>query len=214
MDESKYLAAMQEEINNRQPVDVKLMLEKLLVDYYELSKKYLALEKRFEEASLLDPLTKVTNRLQMLKQVRHEWSRSVRYHSTSSLIMIDVDDFKRVNRSFGTEVGNQIMIQFVNVLNKNIRGTDYFGRLEGDRYLIIVGTTNNEQAAWLANKLKSVIEATDFMAGVHLTCSFGVADREAAMDADDWVKIAEIALSQAKEAGGNQVVDFETIKDE
>ncbi len=79
-----------------------------------------------------------------------------------------------------------------------------------DEFLIVVPTTNNEQATWLADKLSNLIADTMFMKVGKVSCSFGVADRDAAMDVDDWIRIAEVALGACKDKDV-AVVDYESI---
>lgn len=192
--------------------DMKYLIDKLLMDYYQLSHRYLEQEQMIKMMTEQDVLTDVMNRPKIMEQIRHEWSRSVRYHSPSSLICFDVDDFKHINEKYGHDIGDRVLVKLTDVVRTNIRSTDVLGRVGADSFAIVVPTTNNEQAEWLCGKLQQVIDETRFIADESINVSFGVADREASMDPEDWFKIAEIAMKHGKEQGGHGIVDYERIQ--
>lgn len=158
-----------------------------------------------------DLLTGTANRMKLQGLLESEWARSVRYHSPISIIVFDVDKMKDINEEFGHDVGDEVLQTIARLISKNVRKTDVLGRWDGDEFMLVVPTTNNEQATWLAGKLQALIDETLFMSVGKVSCSFGVADRDAAMDIEDWMRIAEVALDAAKNDGGNTVVDYESI---
>jgi len=161
-----------------------------------------------------DPLTLLANRKKLLNIIQIEWSRSIRYHAPVSMILFNVDKLKQINTDFGQAVGDKVLTTIAETIQKHIRLTDTLGRFGGDEFMVIVPTTNNEQAAWLANKLRQLIERIEFEEVGKVTCSFGVADREASMDVDDWLKIVDQAVKTAKIGGRNKVIDYEEIKEQ
>jgi len=172
------------------------------------------MELRMEEMSLkseTDALTQVFNLLKIQNVIDIEWSRGKRYHSPLSLILFEIDGWYEIIAEHGRDMGNQTLVKLVEIIKANIRTTDVLGRWYGEAFMLVVPTTNNVQAEWLAQKLRKTIESTAFETVGNLTCSFGVADRDAAMDVDDWVIILEMALRKAKEKGRNLVIDYETI---
>jgi diguanylate cyclase (GGDEF)-like protein len=186
----------------------------LLNDYMALIGK---MELRFEEMSQMtetDTLTQVFNPMKMQSVIDIEWSRGKRYHSPLSLILFEIDGWHEIIEEHDLEIANQILAALAGMIKKNIRTTDVLGRWYGEAFILVVPTTNNVQAEWLAQKLRKTIESATFDTVGNLTCSFGVADRDAAMDVDDWVIILEMALRKAKEKGRNLVVDYETITNE
>lgn len=192
--------------------ELQQLLDKVLLDYYQLSHRYLEQEKLMKLMTEQDHLTDVMNRPKIIEQIRHEWSRSIRYHSPSSLIFLNIDGFKSINEKYGHDIGDRVLVKLTDVLRSNLRSTDILGRVSADGFIIVVPTTNNEQAEWLSSKLLKVIEKTRFVADLSLKVTFGVADREASMDPEDWYQIAEAALVYGKEQGGHQVNDYEAIK--
>ena len=186
----------------------------LLNDYIALIGK---MELRIEEMSLLsemDPLTHVYKPMKIQNVIDLEWARGKRYHSPLSLILFEIDGWDEIVSKHGPVIGDQTLLTLAEIIKNNIRTTDVLGRWYGEAFILVVPTTNNIQAEWLAQKLRKTIEATDFGSVGNLTCSFGVADRDAAMDVDDWVVILEMALKKAKEIGHNLVIDYETIINE
>lgn len=161
--------------------------------------------------SEMDMLTGVANRVKVQGVIETEWARSVRYHSPISLIMFDVDGLQKINESYGHESGDAILEGIAQTVEHNIRTTDLVGRWDSDEFLLIVPTTNSEQATWLANKLKVLIEEHMFPNAGQVTCSFGVADRDDAMDIEDWIRIAAVAHREAKVDRGNKVVGYDSI---
>lgn len=158
-----------------------------------------------------DLLTGTVNRQKMLSIIDTEWARSVRYHSPVSIIMLDVDGFKSINDTHGQDVGDEVLQTVSGIIEKHIRQTDTLSRWGDDEFVITVPTTNNEQATWLAQKLDSLIRETTFMSVGKITCSFGVADRDDSMDLEDWLRIVEVALNEAKALDNESVVDYESI---
>lgn len=168
----------------------------------------------FEQISKMsetDLLTGAANRQKMLSVIDTEWARSVRYHSPVSIIMLDVDGFRDINDTHGQDVGDEVLQTICNIIQAHIRQTDSLSRWGDDEFVITVPTTNNEQATWLAQKLDSLIKETTFMSVGKVTCSFGVADRDDAMDFEDWLRIVEVALQEAKALDDVAVVDYESI---
>ncbi|MCF8018978.1 MAG: GGDEF domain-containing protein [Vallitaleaceae bacterium] len=175
------------------------------------------MEIRMEEMSLMsetDALTQVFNPMKIQNIIDLEWSRGKRYHSPLSLLLFEIDGWQEIIEAHGRDIGNQILIKLAEIIKTNIRTTDVLGRWYGEAFILVVPTTNNVQAEWLAQKLRKTIERTTFDTVGNITCSFGVADRDAAMDVDDWVVILEMALKKAKEKGRNLVIDYETIINE
>jgi len=186
----------------------------LLNDYIALIGK---MELRIEEMSLLsemDSLTHVFNPMKIQNVIDLEWARGKRYHSPLSLILFEIDGWDEIVSKHGPIIGDQTLLTLAEVIKNNIRTTDVLGRWYGEAFILVVPTTNNIQAEWLAQKLRKTIETADFGSVGNLTCSFGVADRDAAMDVDDWVVILEMALKKAKEIGHNLVIDYETMINE
>ncbi|MEI7612517.1 MAG: sensor domain-containing diguanylate cyclase [Betaproteobacteria bacterium] len=156
--------------------------------------------------SVTDKLTQVYNRVKLDAVLHAEVSRAKRYEPEFSIIMLDIDHFKRVNDVFGHAVGDSVLVGVATILQNSIRETDTIGRWGGEEFLIILPQTGHEQAVAVAEKIRQAIFTTHFTAANHLTVSIGVT-RFSTEDSEEQVLArADTALYEAKNAGRNRVV--------
>lgn len=127
-----------------------------------------------------------------------------------SIIMIDIDHFKKINDVHGHAIGDEFICAMAKVIIGRIRETDIHGRIGGEEFAIILPDTNLEMAGELAEDIRKILEATEVMVGekpLKMTASFGVAKLENASDDINFVmKRADEALYKAKNTGRNKVV--------
>lgn len=141
-----------------------------------------------------------------------------RYQSNFSVIMFDIDDFKLINDAYGHVMGDQVLKVFSQVVIKRCRKSDYFCRLGGDEFLLILSETSAENAYYVADKLNAEF-SDEFKAQANLVCetselpqvnlSLGVAAFEADLDTKELIHRADLALYQAKHQGKNRVTLFD-----
>lgn len=165
-----------------------------------------------EEAALTDPLTGSGNRRQfdaaMQKAVEASNARQV----PLSLIMCDIDHFKRVNDKFGHHVGDEIIKALAGVIGANVRETDTVARYGGEEFAIILPMTGRQAAKATAERIRSQFGAKQFAVREtkqkigQLSASFGVAEHRSGDDAETLVKRADAKLYEAKAAGRDRVV--------
>ena len=124
-----------------------------------------------------------------------------------SLIFFDIDFFKKVNDTFGHDVGDQVLIEVVQTAGEQIRKTDSLYRTGGEEFVVLVPNTNLEQSAILANKIRQAIEEHEFETVGRVTVSMGCAmfDKKSEDGAADMFKRADEALYRAKKNGRNRV---------
>ncbi len=156
----------------------------------------------------IDPLTKVYNRLKFDEILQTEIERAKRYNTIFSLIMFDIDDFKKINDTYGHQVGDFVLKEIATLVKKNIRATDFIARWGGEEFMVLAPHTNLTCAEKLAYKLKIVIENHDFKIG-KITASFGVTQYKEGDTPNSIIHRADEALYQAKKKGKNQVIVFE-----
>ena len=171
---------------------------------YDITDKKLY-EQRLKELSEVDSLTKVYNRLKLDSLLEYELVRANRYGSTLSVIMVDVDNFKSVNDTYGHIVGDKVLIQITQIMKNNIRTTDILGRWGGEEFLVICPETDSKNAESLATKLMVEVQKHAFPKVEAQTCSFGVSSYKKNDDYTKLVHRADKALYTAKEDGKNQV---------
>ncbi len=162
-------------------------------------------EQRLEELSVTDTLTQTFNRLKLDSVLQNEVLRAERYGHALSLIILDVDDFKSVNDTYGHHVGDIVLSNIAQLLQNNIRKIDTLGRWGGEEFMIVCPETDSNGAVALAEKLRVAIEGYEFPTVISKTSSFGVATYQSGDNSNDLVKRADTALYRAKGLGKNRV---------
>ena len=178
----------------------------LISTQYDLEKT----NNKLEQLSVTDYLTNTYNRKHLDKVLNKEINRSQRYQTPLSLIMIDLDNFKRVNDLYGHLVGDEVLVKTSKCLTKNIRASDTLGRWGGEEFMLISPNTNQQQAYQLAEKLLISVKEINFEQGFTQTISIGVATLQANENTFELVERADNYLYKAKELGKDQVVSSET----
>lgn len=163
-------------------------------------------KKYAQKLSITDKLTQIYNRLHLENIFLQETQKIKRHGGTFSIIIMDIDFFKPINDNYGHDIGDQTLIDVVQVLKSEIRDIDVLGRWGGEEFLIICSKTNIEEACVVAEKLRVAIEEYEFDIVGHITGSFGVSEyKESDLNSDVAVKRADDALYTSKDAGRNLV---------
>ncbi|HXU94009.1 MAG TPA: diguanylate cyclase [Gallionella sp.] len=165
-----------------------------------------ALSRELELQATTDTLTGALNRLKFNDILSQEIKRARRYHTPLSLIMYDIDHFKRVNDTYGHQAGDSVLVQLTSLVADHVRESDSLARWGGEEFMIVVPHLNGSEAARLAEKLRELVEATGFAGVGRLSCSFGVAQFDPDDTADTLTGRADQALYLAKAGGRNRVV--------
>lgn len=163
-------------------------------------------EHELEKAASTDPLTNAANRLQC-----NRWLKLATEHAQDSnipvtLILFDIDDFKKVNDTFGHNAGDDVLSQIAEVVRTMVRSNDMFARWGGEEFVILQIDTPFEGTIALAERLKKEIEHSTFKEVAHITVSIGVAKYNNGESIESFVKKADDAMYQAKEEGKNRVI--------
>ncbi len=158
-----------------------------------------------ERISQTDHLTGLYNRLKTDEVIKSEVARSGRYGGTFSVMLFDIDFFKKINDTRGHQVGDQILIQISHLIKNNLRNTDILGRWGGEEFMIVTPELDVKNAGHLAEKLRLLIENHIFPEQIRVTASFGVAEYQMGNSPDALLKRADKLLYDAKSAGRNQV---------
>lgn len=155
--------------------------------------------------SRTDRLTQLVNRIQLDHVLEESLQQALRYATPFSIILLDLDLFKQVNDIHGHLVGDEVLVSTAKILTANTRTNDTVGRWGGEEFLIVVPNASLSDAARLAEKLRSEIEAYDFPAVRKMTASFGVTSFVPEDDVEKMINRADITLYTAKHAGRNRV---------
>ncbi|WP_445157250.1 sensor domain-containing diguanylate cyclase [Halomonas sp. E14] len=151
-----------------------------------------------------DSLTGAVNRNRFLGVLRRERERARRHGGTISLVMFDIDHFKRVNDTFGHSVGDDVLRQLVTLCGAMLREVDVLARWGGEEFMLLLPETSLGGAEALAERLRRAIEVSDFAPVERLTCSFGVAELMAQEAESACFLRLDAALYQAKASGRNR----------
>lgn len=162
-------------------------------------------KKRVEELSITDRLTGLYNRLKLDELFAYYLSIAKRHQTPLSILLLDIDKFKSVNDTYGHQVGDSVLQEIAKLLKANVRLEDAVGRWGGEEFLILLPSSNVEEARLLAEKLRGVIEAEHFAYAGSRTASFGVAMYHINDDEKSMVARADESLYRAKENGRNRV---------
>lgn len=168
---------------------------------------------KVERLSIADGLTGLYNRRFLSKRLEEEYSKAIRYNTPLSLLVMDVDFFKRVNDTFGHQVGDNALISVARVLQQSVRESDLVGRYGGEEFVVLLPHTGLDKALTVAEKIRLAVSETpvEGMGERRLTISIGVAgfpDLKVA-NMEELVRKADEALYRAKEGGRNQVIKAE-----
>lgn len=155
---------------------------------------------------LKDALTGLANRKRLDDELEKEIWRAERYGKDLSLIIFDIDDFKRVNDTHGHLVGDHVLAAMARIVRTAVRRVDIVARYGGEEFCILTPETTAEGACELAEKLRRYIAGFDFDAVGQVTVSFGVAQYYPGERVQSLVARADQALYQAKGAGKNCVI--------
>jgi diguanylate cyclase (GGDEF)-like protein len=162
------------------------------------------------EISIVDSLTGLYNRKHLMETLDKEVSRSQRHSHSFSLLVIDIDHFKKYNDTYGHLAGDEVLSRLASVFKKSIRSSDYAARYGGEEFIIMLPEIDPEQGLVTAERmLKQVAEERFGGEGesIKVTISVGVASYpENGEDAQSVIRNADAAMYEAKEQGRNRVI--------
>jgi two-component system cell cycle response regulator len=166
---------------------------------------------RLEALALTDPLTDVLNRRALTERLTAELERARRYQSSVTLLMIDIDHFKRVNDTHGHLVGDDVLMEIASLLQSTVRSVDIVARYGGEEFVIVLPETTEDGAVHFAERIRERVELQDFRIGdtasLRVTASVGVATfpSPGVDSVEDLFAYADRALYRAKAEGRNRV---------
>lgn len=162
-----------------------------------------------------DGLTGLRNRYQLEEKLNVECDRAQRNHQPISLLMIDIDNFKRLNDSYGHQAGDQVLRGMGNILQEYARSYDLACRYGGEEFLLLLPATSQEEALLIAERYRQIIEQQLFFSEHErhrITISLGLAtnDHQHRLSAKQLIYEADSALYKAKKNGRNQIYTANT----
>lgn len=160
---------------------------------------------KIAEISSIDGLTKLYNRQYLFLKMNEELNRYRRYKTSFSILLMDIDDFKRINDTFGHQRGDEVLMKLGVILEKSKRELDICARYGGEEFLIVLPHTELNEAGIIAERLRMIIEKS-FKKDTGLTVSIGVSNcPKSSRTLKILIKKADDALYKSKSMGKNRV---------
>jgi diguanylate cyclase (GGDEF)-like protein len=167
-------------------------------------------EHKYMEMSITDSLTKLYNSRQFFRQLGYETERAKRYGTPLSLVLLDIDNFKGFNDTYGHLEGDQVLKVLSGVIRRNIRDSDTACRYGGEEFTVLLPETEVENAFIVAERIRKDFEevtlSPDAGSRVHMTISVGVSSYRADEQAAEFLKRVDGAMYDAKRMGKNRVI--------
>ncbi len=155
--------------------------------------------------AVTDGLTQCYNRTELSRVLRNMTAMNHRYRQTASIIMIDLDRFKPINDSLGHLVGDQILLEFAELLSSRLRRTDALFRYGGEEFVVLLPETPLDKAKLVAESLREAVEKHRFAGVSRITMSAGVTELQADEEWGKWLDRSDTLMYRAKRAGRNRV---------
>jgi diguanylate cyclase (GGDEF)-like protein len=171
----------------------------------ELEEKVQKRTAELEMISITDRLTGLYNRHKIDSVLENEFRRSDRFSNSFSLILIDIDDFKSVNDSFGHQIGDKVLVEMAKLILSCIRSIDIIGRWGGEEFLVIAPQTDTKGALLLAENIRIKAEKHSFSEVGSKTLSLGISTFKQGYTIKELIYKADLALYASKSNGKNQV---------
>ena len=169
-----------------------------------------SLNSQLEKVSRTDGLTGLYNRRFWEEQFVMEYKRDKRNKSPSALIMLDIDNFKKVNDTYGHPAGDEVIKALAGIIKKATRETDIAGRYGGEEFSIILPDTPFANVEFVAERIRRLVEKCIVVhdeINISFTVSIGISGfKHTHKDSSQWLLMADKALYQAKAAGKNRVI--------
>ena len=167
------------------------------------------MQEELRRMATTDFLTGINNRRNFMELAEKEMNRSRRYKHPCSLLMLDIDHFKKINDTYGHSAGDKVLIEFCMVCLKELRENDVFGRIGGEEFAIVLVESDANKALFAAERIRQSVASNkmnyDDEAKINLTVSIGITEMLSGDDLNSIFERADTALYHAKESGRNRV---------
>ncbi|MGA8138657.1 MAG: diguanylate cyclase [Pseudomonas gingeri] len=168
---------------------------------------------KLQKLSSTDRLTGLYNRGHWEESLKAAYARNQRYGNATSLVMFDIDHFKRVNDTYGHQAGDKVIEHVADLVREHVRDSDVAGRYGGEEFGVVLSDTDKAGARFFAERLRKAIEALEVVhegQSIRFTISLGVADlSQPSISHADLIAWADQALYASKKGGRNRVTVYE-----
>lgn len=184
-------------------------VEKLTTENEQLKNELVHMVRSLDLASRVDAMTGLANRRDIMEKIDREATRSHRHQHPFTILLINVDQFKKVNETYGYNAGDDVLVEVSRVLRGCVRNEDVCARWGGEEFLLLLPETNAESSLAVANKVLESVSMTEFKAnkpGIRITVSIGICQHDPAKSAQECLSGANKALILAKQGGRNRYI--------
>jgi diguanylate cyclase (GGDEF)-like protein len=175
-----------------------------LNNYYK--RKQFIDSRELQRVSITDSLTGIYNRTKFNEELKYWIDYCNKYENPLSLVMIDIDNFKRVNDDFGHLIGDSVLQDVTAIIKNTIRNTDIFARWGGEEFAILLPGTDINMTMDMMERVRFCIQNNKYDKVENLTCSFGVVTLRKNENAESLLQRGDKLLYNAKDSGKNSVV--------
>jgi len=192
--------------------DAEQRIEQLNTRLNEMEHETSTLRERVRQeriSAMIDPLTQIPNRLAYNERLQAEYARWKRYKTPLVYTVWDVDNFKRINDTYGHQAGDKVLRVVAKLLRSQVRETDFIARFGGEEFVVLLPETQLAEAVKVADALRSSVEQCEFhhrKQRVPITISCGLTELREGDTAEEAFARADAALYQAKEQGRNRCI--------
>lgn len=194
----------------RQKEEIELLNQNLEKKIEQSMHELLLINKQLQNSIKTDYLTQISSRSYFYEQSQEAFAFAKRHKLQLSILLLDIDYFKKVNDTYGHAMGDMVLQKFAAIIKDNLRQNDLFGRIGGEEFCICINNISSKHATDLGNKLRISVEEMKIVVGditLKITTSIGVSQmKKDDKNIEDTIKRADIALYKAKNHGRNKVV--------
>ena len=196
------IGKMERAYNNLRRSLIKADYANILMELQELKTE------KYAKLSAEDSLTGIANRRAFMQRLQYEIEYAKKHHTPLTLLLLDLDHFKKINDTYGHATGDLLLQRFVQHTRKFIRSSDIFARIGGEEFALLLPNTTLKGARTLAEKIVnelSALDLDDIAPDLHMTVSIGISVYEEGLKPKQFIAIADHHLYAAKDRGRNQV---------
>ncbi|MBL0224433.1 MAG: GGDEF domain-containing protein [Geobacteraceae bacterium] len=188
---------------------MRMQVNKLSIENEQLKTELVNMVRSLDLASRVDGMTGLANRRDIMEKIDREATRSQRHQRPFTILLINVDEFKKVNDTYTYYSGDDVLVEFARVLRSCVRNEDICARWGGDEFLILLPETDSENSLPVANKVLEATCMTEFKAnkpGIRITVSIGVCEHKPSQTVQETISRVHQALLLAKKGGRNRYI--------
>jgi diguanylate cyclase (GGDEF)-like protein len=155
-----------------------------------------------------DGLTNIFNRKYFFEKIDYDIIKARRTSTDFTIVMADIDYFKKINDTYGHQVGDEVLIEISKLFVEHVRAYDIVARYGGEEFIFFI-YSDVKETVMIFNKIKSILESQVLKIAnfkIQITCSFGVAQGRASLSLRELVSLSDKALYKAKDGGRNQII--------